>query len=475
MLTSPLFFSALSFLAAVSYAAPNAGRAVKETRQFKCSLSVKTLSSDTCDIVVVRFGITKDNFVAWNPSVGSACTGFVGGTSYCVRGSGTGSPVTSAPTSAGTISSTSTSSSAAPESTLSKDGSCGGSAGLSCKGTSFGDCCSSSGFCGSTSGHCQAGCQQKFGTCSADSGSISTDGSCGGTNKKTCVGSAFGDCCSSAGYCGTSTTHCEAGCQATFGTCSTGTGSISTDGSCSGTGKKTCLGSTFGNCCSSGNYCGSTTAHCQAGCQSGFGTCDANSGAISTDGTCGGSGKKVCRGSAFGNCCSASGYCGSSSDHCKIGCQSAFGECETNSISVDGQCGANGKTCTGSTFGTCCSAGGWCGSTAGHCSVDSKCQANFGTCTSTNLSSDGKCGSNGKTCVGTSYGNCCSASGYCGTGVNFCAQGCQKGSSNACTTTNIPSLTGECGKNNLVCAGGPFAGTCCSTSGFCGKGAGFPC
>jgi hypothetical protein len=53
----------------------------------------------------------------------------------------------------------------------------------------------------------------------------------------------------------------------------------------------------------------------------------------------------------------------------------------------------------------CCSSGGWCGSTAGHCAVDSKCQANYGICTSTNLSSDGKCGSNGKTCVGTSYGS----------------------------------------------------------------------
>ncbi|CZT41787.1 uncharacterized protein RSE6_01573 [Rhynchosporium secalis] len=400
MLFTPFFFSALPFLAAVSSAIPNAGKAVKETRQFKCSLSIKTLSTDTCDIVVVRFGITKANFVAWNPSVGSGCTGFVGGTSYCIRGSGTGSPVTSALTSSATVSPSSTSSSVAPVSTLSKDGSCGGTAGLSCKGTSFGDCCSANGFCGATTGHCQAGCQQQFGTCSADSGNISIDGSCGASNKKTCSGSAFG-----------------------------------------------------------GNYCGSTTAHCQAGCQSGFGTCDVSAGTISTDGSCGGNGKKTCPGSTFGNCCSVAGYCGSTSDHCKIGCQSAFGDCETNNISIDGQCGANGKTCTGSTFGTCCSAGGWCGSTAGHCAVDAKCQANFGICTSTNLSSD----------------DCCSASGYCGTGVNFCAQGCQKGSSSACTTTNIPSLTGECGKNNLVCAGGPFVGTCCSTSGFCGKGTGFPC
>ena len=52
------------------------------------------------------------------------------------------------------------------------------------------------------------------------------------------------------------------------------------------------------------------------------------------------------------DCCSSGGFCGSSSDHCKAGCQSVFGECETNNISIDGQCGANGKTCTGSTFGS---------------------------------------------------------------------------------------------------------------------------
>jgi len=51
------------------------------------SLNVKSLAADTCDIVVIRFGITKANFVVWNPSVGSDCSGFVGGTSYCVRGS----------------------------------------------------------------------------------------------------------------------------------------------------------------------------------------------------------------------------------------------------------------------------------------------------------------------------------------------------------------------------------------------------
>ncbi|KAF3043417.1 hypothetical protein E8E12_006231 [Didymella heteroderae] len=37
----------------------------------------------------------------------------------------------------------------------------------------------------------------------------------------------------------------------------------------------TCLGSTFGDCCSQYGYCGSSSGHCGTGCQSGFGNCDA--------------------------------------------------------------------------------------------------------------------------------------------------------------------------------------------------------
>ncbi|KAF2262955.1 hypothetical protein CC78DRAFT_618050 [Lojkania enalia] len=56
---------------------------------------------------------------------------------------------------------------------------------------------------------------------------------------------------------------------------------VSTDGSCSGTSKFTCLGSTFGNCCSQYGWCGSTSAYCGTGCQSGFGNCGSNGGSSS--------------------------------------------------------------------------------------------------------------------------------------------------------------------------------------------------
>lgn len=54
----------------------------------------------------------------------------------------------------------------------------------------------------------------------------------------------------------------------------------------------------------------------------------------------------------YADCCSVNGYCGSTNDFCQVGCQSAFGSCKEHNISIDGQCGANGKTCTGSTFGS---------------------------------------------------------------------------------------------------------------------------
>ena len=84
------------------------------------------------------------------------------------------------------------------------------------------------------------------------------------------------------------------------------------------------------------------------------------------------------------------------------------------------------------------------------------------------ISTDGTCGgSSGFTCAGSSFGNCCSSSGFCGSTVAYCAQGC-KSAFGTCLTGSVPSLTGECGatNGNYTCAGGPLDGQCCSTSGF---------
>ncbi|KAE8843865.1 hypothetical protein HRS9122_04968 [Pyrenophora teres f. teres] len=50
---------------------------------------------------------------------------------------------------------------------------------------------------------------------------VSTDGSCGGSQGFTCKGSSFGDCCSEYGYCGSRNPYCGPGCQWGFGSCAT--------------------------------------------------------------------------------------------------------------------------------------------------------------------------------------------------------------------------------------------------------------
>ncbi|EDU51408.1 CDA1 xylanase chitin deacetylase [Pyrenophora tritici-repentis] len=126
----------------------------------------------------------------------------------------------------------------------------------------------------------------------------------------------------------------------------TGAVKVSTDATCGGKTGFTCLGSTFGNCCSVNGWCGSTADYCGTGCQSGFGNCGSNgaaptkpaatsskapvataAGKVTTDGSCGGTAKLTCAGSTFGNCCSQYSYCGTGAAYCGTGCQKAFGKC----------------------------------------------------------------------------------------------------------------------------------------------------
>ncbi|KAL4788967.1 hypothetical protein BDV19DRAFT_43740 [Aspergillus venezuelensis] len=107
---------------------------------------------------------------------------------------------------------------------------------------------------------------------------VSTDGNCGSNSdtNATCLYSTFGDCCSSKGYCGGTTAYCGEGCQLGFGECNDASvQTISTTGSCGATltSNTTCLGSTYGDCCSGKGYCGGTTAYCGGGCQVEFGGC----------------------------------------------------------------------------------------------------------------------------------------------------------------------------------------------------------
>ncbi|KAK4197626.1 family 18 putative glycoside hydrolase [Triangularia verruculosa] len=105
----------------------------------------------------------------------------------------------------------------------------------------------------------------------------STDGLCGTANGGTaCLGTAFGDCCSEYGYCGDTSAHCGAGCQSAFGICFPSGPPVSKDGLCgqaSDPSGATCEGSEFGDCCSEYGFCGATNAYCGTGCQAAFGAC----------------------------------------------------------------------------------------------------------------------------------------------------------------------------------------------------------
>ncbi|KAG9244441.1 hypothetical protein BJ878DRAFT_69305 [Calycina marina] len=198
----------------------------------------------------------------------------------------------------------------------STDGNCGSNSddGATCLTSTFGDCCSSHGFCGEDSDFCGEGCQTGFGTClSSTPGAqvVSSSGSCGATDSAniTCVGSQWGNCCSALGYCGGNSSYCDTGCQSTFGDCGsavilvstsstaslptlvsqtsktldastpTSASAMSTSGNC-GTNSATlesCLGSTFGDCCSSLGYCGENASYCETGCQLNWGACGVSS------------------------------------------------------------------------------------------------------------------------------------------------------------------------------------------------------
>ncbi|KAF2690172.1 carbohydrate-binding module family 18 protein [Lentithecium fluviatile CBS 122367] len=180
---------------------------------------------------------------------------------------------------------------------------------------------------------------------------------------------------------------------------------VSKDGNCGSSSGQTCLGSSFGNCCSRYGYCGSTNEYCLVteGCQRGFGTCSSASPIsssarptptkISPDGTCGGANGYSC---TPGNCCSQHGWCGVTSDHCGEDCQPLFGTCikpgqpqpSPTKISLDGSCGGiSGQTCLGSEFGDCCSQHSFCGRTPAYCSEG--CQPKFGDCNSLHKRSAG--------------------------------------------------------------------------------------
>ncbi|KAH7173490.1 uncharacterized protein B0J16DRAFT_275648 [Fusarium flagelliforme] len=107
---------------------------------------------------------------------------------------------------------------------VTRDGTCGAKNGLKCKGSKWGDCCSYNNFCGSTSAYCDGGCQSQYGKCNKlkanDPLIVSGNGLCGEKYHQTCKGSSYGNCCSKNGNCGKTSAYCGSGCQSGFGQCS---------------------------------------------------------------------------------------------------------------------------------------------------------------------------------------------------------------------------------------------------------------
>ncbi|KAL8987516.1 MAG: hypothetical protein Q9177_003277 [Variospora cf. flavescens] len=75
---------------------------------------------------------------------------------------------------------------------------------------------------------------------------------------------------------------------------------------------------------------------------------------ISPDATCGGTQSYTCQASAFGNCCSVNGWCGSTVAYCGTGCQSSFGTCTGQTTpSTTSKTSSPTSTPTAGTLGAC--------------------------------------------------------------------------------------------------------------------------
>ncbi|KAI9724921.1 MAG: hypothetical protein M1812_000197 [Candelaria pacifica] len=97
----------------------------------------------------------------------------------------------------------------------------------------------------------------------------------------------------------------------------------------------------------------------------------------------------------YGGCCSSGGYCGTTTAHCLVsnGCQSGCTASAATAPRADGRCGTafGGATCDpAGAYGGCCSSGGYCGTTPAHCLTSNGCQlgcVNPATTTTTTITS----------------------------------------------------------------------------------------
>ncbi|KAH6894715.1 hypothetical protein B0T10DRAFT_258913 [Thelonectria olida] len=205
---------------------------------------------------------------------GTGCQSLFGN---CGSSSSSSSSTSKTTTSKTTTSTTSTTVSASqPAST---NGRCGSSyGGQTCKYEPLGEtCCSPAGWCGSTTDHCGTGCQSQYGTCGTSSSSSSVKVSSSSSVKVSSSSSVKVSSSSSVKVSSSSSVKVSSSSTSTTKkptSTSTASVPISTNGRCGiNFGGTSCIKEPGATCCSQAGWCGSSTAHCGTGCQSGYGTC----------------------------------------------------------------------------------------------------------------------------------------------------------------------------------------------------------
>ncbi|CAA9966660.1 hypothetical protein PTMSG1_10019 [Pyrenophora teres f. maculata] len=220
----------------------------------------KSVNYYTCTQISNMFEISTDQFFALNPEIKADCSNIMPLTTYCVDGF--------------------------VEPHRATDGLCGPKHNnATCIGQDM-QCCNAETFkCGNSTADCAPGtCYE--GLCPGDK-VYSTDGTCGVNHGNRLCAGKWGDCCNFNGKCGTGSAFCGIdSCQsgnctrpATPSPSATGVPWLvgsTPDGTCGGAKKYTC-NVVWGDCCNSAGMCGSLDVDCGTGCQSQFGKCSSAS------------------------------------------------------------------------------------------------------------------------------------------------------------------------------------------------------
>lgn len=130
-----------------------------------CTRLVTAKAGDTCATIADAAGITITQFLRANPGI-TTCANLAPGSEFCIDPNF--ASFTTLPSNGTATAPGGGGGGGGPTDgsiIVSRDGRCG--AGQTCLGSAFGSCCSSHEWCGRTPDHCGLGCQASFGICGA--------------------------------------------------------------------------------------------------------------------------------------------------------------------------------------------------------------------------------------------------------------------------------------------------------------------